>query len=683
MHRWFFANDEIICESPKSPLSPSPSRISATSSILHVPETNWSFKVQFDWQLCCNEFLAISGNCATLGNWDVQASIPLESTRDSTSFWTLTLVLPCSVEIRYRYFVCAVDFRGRKFVRFWETHFGGRVISPNQLQIGNSDEYDTFGVLNNELKIERGWLASFATVVQLKFDQTSFVLDSCGEKKLLRVKVTPIKLRTAIKCRKTKNDDVLKPDAREYFKEESTGESFAFCEVASLQDQGDQFRKQTQYGTPCEPDHLLLFNITVNVLAQCAFLIDFYNIPEKSAQDVPPHRFGYQYIMPQDVENSGGTLDLSIICATRHRPMGNFKCDYVIVKPMEPSYRLNLEKTFQCYWNSKNQGFYCGHRGCGQSFWLQNNILRENCLKSFNLAIEHGADMIEFDVQLTKDLIPIVYHDTELRVSNNFDLDLRENDILHLPLTQTEIDALKSSLVKLDNELSVVALGQLTMEQLARVKVYEPSQMQSGNAGCVRDAASNRPFLTLKQVLSKINAKIGFVIDIKWPQAGDFDKNQYIDLILSVVLKQAGSRRIMFASNHADICSMVRLKQNLYPVMLESKLDFEEMCMDPVKTISSEVYFAHAMELWGIDLNCEHVTHIPGNIAGLHEKGLFVFCWGPSTRYENERKYLKTLGVDGIICDRLNHVLKPLDLKETFFYIVPFENSTEIPNVVE
>ena len=29
-------------------------------------------------------------------------------------------------------------------------------------------------------------------------------------------------------------------------------------------------------------------------------------------------------------------------------------------------------------------------------------------------AVLHGADMIEFDVQLSKDMIPVIYHDFEL-----------------------------------------------------------------------------------------------------------------------------------------------------------------------------------------------------------------------------------------------------------------------------
>lgn len=40
--------------------------------------------------------------------------------------------------------------------------------------------------------------------------------------------------------------------------------------------------------------------------------------------------------------------------------------------------------------------------------------MTENTISSLKLAGEHGADYVEFDVQLTKDCIPIIYHDFEV-----------------------------------------------------------------------------------------------------------------------------------------------------------------------------------------------------------------------------------------------------------------------------
>jgi len=37
--------------------------------------------------------------------------------------------------------------------------------------------------------------------------------------------------------------------------------------------------------------------------------------------------------------------------------------------------------------------------------------IRENTIASLQKAAEHGADFVEFDVQLSKDFVPVVFHD--------------------------------------------------------------------------------------------------------------------------------------------------------------------------------------------------------------------------------------------------------------------------------
>jgi glycerophosphoryl diester phosphodiesterase len=59
-----------------------------------------------------------------------------------------------------------------------------------------------------------------------------------------------------------------------------------------------------------------------------------------------------------------------------------------------------------------------GHRGCGKNNALSIGdvpgtrlSVRENTIKSFNLAASIGADYAEFDVQVTKDGHPVIFHD--------------------------------------------------------------------------------------------------------------------------------------------------------------------------------------------------------------------------------------------------------------------------------
>jgi len=53
-----------------------------------------------------------------------------------------------------------------------------------------------------------------------------------------------------------------------------------------------------------------------------------------------------------------------------------------------------------------------GHRGCSAD-------APENTIAAFELAKEHGADAVEFDLEFTKDDVPIVLHDAEVDRTTN------------------------------------------------------------------------------------------------------------------------------------------------------------------------------------------------------------------------------------------------------------------------
>lgn len=56
---------------------------------------------------------------------------------------------------------------------------------------------------------------------------------------------------------------------------------------------------------------------------------------------------------------------------------------------------------------------YQAHRG----YWIEGQ--QENTLKSFLAAAEHGFQMVELDVCLSKDLVPVVFHDSDLNRLGN------------------------------------------------------------------------------------------------------------------------------------------------------------------------------------------------------------------------------------------------------------------------
>ena len=101
-----------------------------------------------------------------------------------------------------------------------------------------------------------------------------------------------------------------------------------------------------------------------------------------------------------------------------------FESVYNIILPIKDSSKLPSTRGSKC-WRGSNAHLECGHRGCGNSFNTRNKEreihpefmanIRENSLQSFLSARQEGnADMVEFDVTLSKDEIPIIYHDLSL-----------------------------------------------------------------------------------------------------------------------------------------------------------------------------------------------------------------------------------------------------------------------------
>lgn len=68
-------------------------------------------------------------------------------------------------------------------------------------------------------------------------------------------------------------------------------------------------------------------------------------------------------------------------------------------------------------WELKKNGYDIGHRGAGSARRNdQTEKILENTVTSFNYAYHKGADMVELDVQLSKDKVPIVYHDFNVNI---------------------------------------------------------------------------------------------------------------------------------------------------------------------------------------------------------------------------------------------------------------------------
>ena len=128
---------------------------------------------------------------------------------------------------------------------------------------------------------------------------------------------------------------------------------------------------------------------------------------------------------------------LPILAKKNLEYMGTITFGLVVVTPAPraPSISSSAKRGF---WNGKSTEVV-GHRGSGANSAAHTNLqLGENTLQSFTSAAALGASAVEFDVQLTKDLVPVIYHDFLVMEAggDNPIYTLRLNQFLHLSEAQ-------------------------------------------------------------------------------------------------------------------------------------------------------------------------------------------------------------------------------------------------------
>lgn len=109
---------------------------------------------------------------------------------------------------------------------------------------------------------------------------------------------------------------------------------------------------------------------------------------------------------------SGLQRDVSVpIMSADFDVIGTVNFNFLVVTPFtHPNMGVTSEQT---YWKKvSSTPMVIGHRGLGKNSSSNRSLqLGENTVPSFIAAANLGANYVEFDVQLTKDHVPVIYHD--------------------------------------------------------------------------------------------------------------------------------------------------------------------------------------------------------------------------------------------------------------------------------
>uniref|UniRef100_A0A1B0FEH8 GP-PDE domain-containing protein n=1 Tax=Glossina morsitans morsitans TaxID=37546 RepID=A0A1B0FEH8_GLOMM len=595
-----------------------------------------TFTVTLDEPLQSNERVGLTGDVNALGDWQLNRCVVLNATNNNL-VWTGNIMLEPCRNISYRYLVFVEDNTGYRQIRRWETHLKPRSLSTCKM---NCHQEDRFGVSSNgEIKFNRGWITN-ESIVQFKFEREKMFQVHDIEKfdpDNILIKLIPLE------------EDLQTPlDPQN---------SAINVEVTKMQYGESQLQAQPSLGIAYKRHEIIIFHVTVPDPTAIAFALTFHS------QSKEP--LGRAIIRPSLLVASDGDLELIVTQPPEKSEtvIALLTLPYLVVKPFSDVDRLNFRTTFAYYWPKSWPNLDVGHRGNGKSYIADPPAEPENTVASFLRAYESFADMVELDVHLTADDVPVVYHDFGVRTA---------------PQGKT---------VKTIDQLEYILIKDITYEKLKNLRVFaiidnEIKEYPSHNA---EPLIEHRIFPRLKDILEALPKTLGLDVEIKWPQTRKcgnleaeqtIDKNFFVDEVLKTIIDKGCGRPLIFSSFDPDICTMFRYKQNIFPVLFltmgETK-KWQPLMNLRTRTFEQAINNAQAFELAGTAPHAE--DFLGANGANMIEKarnlGQAALVWGDDCNSKEAVKYFQNIGATAICYDRTD--LNMRESKERAFF-----NSTDI-----
>jgi len=574
----------------------------------------------------------VTGDCSELGSWSPQAAkqMTLFSSTECGDVWSTTVVVSAS-RFEYRYFTaCSLRSFSNPLpgncgcivaVQNWESGKKPRIVELTGASV-NCDR-DVYGVYDGARNVSRGWLTGQSEICLRMRSQAVWLKDEAGSQARYRIKCESVDMRPA------DNSGMLCSKHRQFspiYVAKFTGSGFSHQAASGISFNGTNdhvtFKVQT-----CDPEvvafKFLLYYDDDDDDGSCSKVneigVAFYQMGASSQPDVA--------IIP--------------IVSSKWQIVGNLRVDAAVVNSIKnlPS---DLSFSPQRY-DRPQQSLNIGHRGLGKSYnkGVCSARVPENTVLSFCEAAKSGADVVEFDVMLTSDNIPVIFHDFMASV-NLTSSDGKQSHSLKVPVTD------------------------LTIEELSTLNI---TKWQDSVAG----GQDEHPFPTLRHCFETIDPRLKFNIEVKYCMhllsTGQYEegmqhfpeRNGYVDVILADIFQHAGDREILLSCFDPDVCTMLRAKQTRYPVAFLSQGEtgkYETFQDSRAASLRMAVNFANVESLTGVVLHTEGLLKDIGLIDLAHSHGLSVYCWGEENNDVDTIKLLKKHMLDGIICDRVDELIQ-------------------------
>ena len=323
-----------------------------------------------------------------------------------------------------------------------------------------------------------------------------------------------------------------------------------------------------------------------------------------------------------------------------------------------------------------------GHRGFGMNRCPGRGI-RENTVASFIAAHSSGAGWCEFDVQVTADGIPVLWHDDILLVRHGFgpiqSFSIRELELAELKaLSRAAVATAAAAAAGVPAAIAATAGGESPGDtgEPKKMCVADDNEEDDDDDDDDDDSADDIPVVfyrkfpvgygarlapepepwimdvedeipTLEELMTHTPPELGLSMELKFDEANPCDTPRLVAELRAIlaVCQAHPCRRILFSSFDPDAALLMRALQGLYPVMLIS--DCEPHHSDPRRcSVAAAKKCALEGGLCGLVLDVRVLAEGSKVADDIRSSGLLLGTYGK----ENDAKPLASKQVEWGMC---------------------------------
>jgi glycerophosphodiester phosphodiesterase len=356
-----------------------------------------------------------------------------------------------------------------------------------------------------------------------------------------------------------------------------------------------------------------------------------------------------------------GDMKIPIVAATTLDVIGTVNFNFLIITPFQhPQMAVTEQHT---YWKKMASTMVIGHRGLGKNTASRTSLqLGENTIQSFLTAANLGAEYVEFDVQLTKDLVPVIYHDF-LVSETGIDAPVHTltlDQFLHIGEGQKPRQSRASSPepVLASNEVN----GEIDRTNPRRLRSYSVDNStqrnihldrqqeltermkytrdfkKKGFKGNNRGFSIQSSFTTLEKMFDELPETVGFNIEMKYPMLHESEEeemdqyavelNSFVDTVLQKVYDKMSKRNVIFSSFNPDICLMLSFKQPSIAVLFLTDAGTSPVGDIRAGSLQEAIRFASRWNLLGVVSAAVPLVMCPRLVKVVKESGLVCVSYG-------------------------------------------------------